>query len=71
MSVNLIHSLKKPDGRETETEAHPDNRQPPSVLSGRVSHSSSEDRRVQWSRKLSTVWVRLMTRRQKMIARYY
>ena len=29
----------------------------PSVLSGRVSHSSSGDRRVPWLRKSSMVWI--------------
>ncbi len=44
--------VKKP-----KTEVHADNRLPPSVLSGRVSRSSSGDRRVPWLRKLSTVWI--------------
>jgi hypothetical protein len=35
----------------------PDNGLPPSVLSGRVSHSSSGERRVPWLRKSSMVWI--------------
>jgi len=38
-------------------EAHTDNRLPFSVLSGRVSHSSSGHRRVPWIRKSSMVWI--------------
>ncbi len=40
-----------------ETEVHTDSRHPPSVQSGRVSHSSSGDRRVQYLRKTSTAWI--------------
>jgi hypothetical protein len=40
-----------------KTEVHPDNGLPPSVLSGRVSHSRSGDRRVPWLRKSSMVWI--------------
>ncbi len=45
--------VKKP-----KTEAHTDNILPPSVLSGRVSHSISGDRRVPWLSKSSMVWIR-------------
>jgi hypothetical protein len=38
-----------------KTQVHTDNGLPPSVLSGRVSHSSSGDRRVPWLRKSSMV----------------
>jgi hypothetical protein len=40
-----------------KTEVHTENRLPPLVLSGRVSHSSSGDRRVPSSRKSLTVWI--------------
>jgi hypothetical protein len=40
-SVVTPNLIKKP-----KTEVHTDNRLPPSMLSGRVSHSSSGDRRV-------------------------
>jgi len=40
-----------------KTEVHTDNGLPPSVLSGRVSCSSSGDRRVPWLRKSSMVWI--------------
>jgi hypothetical protein len=43
--------VKKP------TEVHTDNGLSPSVLSGRVNHSSSRDRRVPWLRKSSMVWI--------------
>jgi hypothetical protein len=36
---------------------HTDNGLPPSVLSGRVSHSSFGDRTVPWLRKSSAVWI--------------
>ena len=39
-----------------KTEVHTDNGLPPSVLSGRVSRSSSGDRRVLWLTKSSMVW---------------
>jgi hypothetical protein len=39
------------------TEVHTDNRPPPSVLSGRVSRSSSGDRKVPWLRKSSILWI--------------
>ncbi len=42
--------------KEPKTEVHTDNGLPLSVLSGRVSHSSSGDRRVPWLRK-SLVWI--------------
>ncbi len=38
-------------------EVHTDNALPPSVLSGRVSHSSSEDTKVPWSKKSQMVWI--------------
>ncbi len=44
--------VKKP-----QTEVHTDNGLPPSVLSGRVCHSSSGDRRVPWLSKSSMVWI--------------
>ena len=44
--------VKKP-----KTEVHTENGLPPSVLSGRVRHSSSRDKRVPQSRKLSMVWI--------------
>jgi hypothetical protein len=40
-----------------KTEVHTDNGLPPSVLSDRVSHSSSGDRRVPWFRESSMVWI--------------
>ncbi len=40
-----------------KAEVHTDNRLPPSVLSGRVCHSSSGDRRVPWLRKSSMVLI--------------
>jgi hypothetical protein len=40
-----------------KTEVYTDNGLPPSVLSGRVSHSSSGDRRVPWLRKSSMVCI--------------
>jgi hypothetical protein len=40
-----------------KTEVYTNNRLPPSVLSGRVSYSSSGDRRVPWLRKSSMVWI--------------
>jgi hypothetical protein len=43
--------------KRPKTEVHTDNGLPPSVLSGRVSHSSSGDRRVPWMRKSSMVWI--------------
>jgi hypothetical protein len=36
---------------------HTDNRLPPSVLSGKVNHSSSGDKTVPWLRKSSMVWI--------------
>jgi hypothetical protein len=39
------------------TEVHADNRLPPSVPSGRVSCSSSGDKKVPHLRKSSTVWI--------------
>jgi hypothetical protein len=47
----LLAMAEKP-----KTEVHTDNELPPSVLSGRVSHSSSGDRRVPWLRKSLMVW---------------
>jgi hypothetical protein len=41
-----------------KTKVHTDNWLPPSVLSCRLNHSSSVDRRVPDSRKSSTVWIR-------------
>jgi hypothetical protein len=43
--------------QKPKTEVHVDNGLPPSVLSGRVSNSSSRDRRVPWLRKSSMVWI--------------
>jgi hypothetical protein len=40
-----------------KTEVLTDNGLPPSVLSCRVSNSSSGDRRVPWLRKSSMVWI--------------
>jgi len=42
---------------KAKTDAHTDNRPTPSVLSGRVSHSSSGDKRVLWSSKSLTAWI--------------
>ncbi len=42
---------------EPKTEVHTNNRLPPSVLSGRVSHSCSGDRRVPWLWISSMVWI--------------
>jgi hypothetical protein len=42
---------------KAKTDAHTDYRPPPSVLSGRVSSSSSGDRRVLWSSKSLTAWI--------------
>jgi hypothetical protein len=39
------------------TEVPTDNGLAPSVISGRVSHSTSGDRRVPWLRKSSMVWI--------------
>ncbi len=43
--------------KRPKTEVHTDKRLPPSVLSGRVSYSTSGDRRVLWLRKSSMVWI--------------
>jgi hypothetical protein len=51
----LIVAIKQ--SMQSVTKVHTDNGIPPSVLSGRVSHSSSGDRRVPWLRKYSTVWI--------------
>ncbi len=43
--------------KKLKTEVHTDNGPPPSALSGRVSRSSSGDRRVPLLRKSSMVWI--------------
>ncbi len=43
--------------KNPKTEVHTDNGLPPSALSGRVSCSSSGDRRVRWLRKSTMVWI--------------
>ncbi len=50
--MGLLDLLEKP-----KTEVHTDNGLPPSVLFGRVIHSSSGDRRVPLLRKPSMVWI--------------
>jgi hypothetical protein len=46
-----------------KTEGQTDNELPPSVLCVRVSHYSSEDKRVPWLRKSSMVWICQQERR--------
>jgi hypothetical protein len=59
LQISSVISLYLPLAmvKKLKSEMCANNGLPPSVLSGRVSRSSSGDRRVPWLRKTSMVWI--------------